>query len=95
MHSLSQAASTGAEQRFRLIATDLAADDITSPAGPQPQRHIDLSDAPAQAPRRRTKVALRLRLKKRDDPGAPPHPSPLTATMVGYLYDVLKVESGK
>jgi hypothetical protein len=93
MHFYGQAALDWGDDTFRLIATDLAANDITS-ALVLTERHIDLSGTPAQVPKG-DEVTLRLRLKAMTPVPAPQSFAPYGEFMVGYLYDVLEVKSGK
>lgn len=93
MHFYGTAALDWGDDTFRLIASDLAANDIAT-AGVLTKRNIDLSDTPAPAAKA-GEVTLRLRLKALTPVPAPATFAPYGEFLVGYLYDVLEVKAGQ
>lgn len=93
MHFWGNAAIDWGDDIFRLIAEDLAAHDIhTTPA--ITERGIDFSD-PLDKKAKEGEITLRLRLKAKTDVPKPETFAPYGEFLVGYLYDVLEVSSGK
>ena len=93
MHFFGKAALDWGDDTFRLIADDLVANDIAT-AEVLTKRKIEFSDTAAQ-PAKEGEVTLRVRLKALTPVPAPETFAPYGEFLVGYLYDVLEVKSGK
>ncbi len=92
MHFWGKAALDWGDDIFRLIAEDLIANDINA-ALVLTKRNLELADPVAKA--KEGDVSLRLRLKSMTKVPAPESFAPYGEFLVGYLYDVVKVRTGK
>lgn len=93
MHFWGKEAQDWGDDTFRLIAQDLAANDIgTAQTLTQRQINFDTPPAPVMGP---GDLSLRVRLKALTKVPEPTSFAPYGEFLVGYLYDVVEVLAGK
>jgi len=93
MHFYGNAAVDWGDDTFRLVAADLGANDIHA-ALALTERNIEVAPPVAQVVKE-ADVTLRVRLAARTKVPAPDSFAPYGEFLVGYLYEVVAVRSGK